>query len=113
MKDSRIGESLWFIWDGNDYDADKSEVIYYTLDHVDVENEVVKKALASSIQRDGITSSLGSAFSMIDRGNIFQGYVGTVDGDINYTACTEDGITYEGVSVESVIPATWVGVSEF
>jgi ABC-type transport system substrate-binding protein len=114
MKDSRIGESLWFIWDSpgsleNDY------IVFYTEDHVDVDNELVRRALASAIQREGISSSLGDGFFMVDRGELWHGYCGTIDQDsLEYLyECDADGNTDDGESLSNVVPITWVRIFDF
>jgi hypothetical protein len=114
MKDSRIGESLWFIWDGDGYlPLYPGTTVYYTEDQVDIDNELVRKALASSLQRDGLVDSLGMAFYSLDRSTTVHGYVGTLDLEHHRSACNADGITYAGELLENVIPATWVEVHEF
>lgn len=114
MKDSRIGESLWFIWDtpNNPYG---DYPIFYTQDHVDIENEVVRRALASAIQREGIVSSLGEGFFMIDHGNSWQGYSGcTSEEDIEeLQVCDVSGETDNYEILSGVTPTTWVRIFDF
>lgn len=113
MKDSRIGEALWFEWDGLDYEFSlkAAEMAFYTHDHVDLETEVVKRALASTLQRDGLVSSLGQAFSVLDQTSaLVHGYLGFVDEDIIPVVCDKDGFTSTGEEVLQSIPATWVEV---
>lgn len=113
MKDSRKGESLWSEWDGMDFEPklEVGEVTYFTYDHVDLDIEVVKRALASTLQRDGLVSSLGQAFNVLDTSSaLSHGYSGFVDDDIVAIACDADGFTYSGSSVAEVIPTTWVEV---
>jgi len=113
MKDTRIGESLWSIWDGEDLPTSLSEpeVIYYTHDHVDIDNEVVKRALASSIQRDGISSSLGQSFRMIEQAVVTLGASTTFPGEYTPTFCYEDGETPAGeVAEDQIFPTTYVEV---
>jgi hypothetical protein len=111
MKDSRIGESLWFTWDGDGYRPEKPDsVIYYTEDHVDIQHDLVKKALASSLQRDGIAFSLGQGFNLIDSGTYLTGYAGHLDQENHPTVCDEYGETDTGSFVDSIIPITWVEV---
>jgi ABC-type transport system substrate-binding protein len=114
MKDSRIGESLWYIWDSinspyGDYP------IFYTEGHVDVDNEVVRRALASAIQREGIVSSLGEGFFMIDHGDAWQGYSGSTDvGNVEELhVCDTDGITEDGEPLPEFVPTTWVRIFDF
>lgn len=113
MKDSRIGESLWFLWEGDGYTPGLLEsVVYYTYDHVDLEHEIVRKALASSIQRDGISYSLFHGFQMIDRSIVSEGWVGTAaDSEYEYI-CSEDGESYDGDQLYNVKAVTFVEVPE-
>lgn len=114
MKDSRIGESLWSIWEGEDLPISLStlEVVYFTHEHVDVDNEVVKRALASSIQRDGISSSLAQSFRMIEQSVVTLGASATFPGEHTPTYCYQDGETPSGeyIDREDVILTTYVEV---
>lgn len=112
MKDSRKGEALWSEWEGYNFPFSfgDSSLIFYTEDHVDIEHEVVKRALASTLQRDGIVSSLNQGFNLIDSGKITQGYAGSVDSDIYLTICDEDGITDSGDLVDDIIYITFAEV---
>lgn len=112
MKDSRKGESLWFEWDGDYFDMSSDDsLVFYTHDHIDVEHELVKRALASTIQRDGIVHSLSQGFSLIDAASISHGYAGHVDGSHSLAVCDEDGLTYYGDTVDEIIPITYVEVA--
>lgn len=112
MKDSRAGESLWSEWSGEGYlTEDSSALIFFTEGHVDVEHEVVRKALASAIQRDGSTDSLYEAFNLIDSGNFEHGYAGVHAEDKDFTKCDATGMTYYEDQLENVVPITWVEVS--
>lgn len=114
MKDSRIGESLWSIWEGEDLPISLSEVevVYYTHDHVDIDNEVVKRALASSIQRDGISTSLAQSFRMIEQSVVTLGASATHPGEHTPTYCYEDGETPSGETfdISDIVPTTYVEV---
>jgi hypothetical protein len=111
VKDSRKGESLWFEWDGEGFDLSSDEsLVFYTHEHVDVEHEVVKRALASTIQRDGIVHSLSQGFSLIDSGSITQGFAGHIGGSHDLAVCDETGLTYYGDTVDETMPITYVEV---
>lgn len=114
MKDSRIGQSLWSIWEGLGYPAELPDsIIYYTEDHVDLEHEVVKKALASSIQRDGLVYSLAQGFQAIDSGMISQSWVGLLEEDELYQeVCDEEGFSDSGIQLKHVTPVTFVEVPD-
>lgn len=109
MKDSRIGESLWFLWDLEE--SRDGSLIFYTEGHVDVENEVVRKALASVIQREGISYSLNESFQMIDRAKVILGYSGVspLFDQVGWR-CDENGDTEDGYRLDFVVPSTWVEV---
>ena len=67
MKDSRVGELLWKEWTGDGFDCTFDvSAVFFTDDHVDLENDVVRRALASALQRDGISISLGNGFQSIE-----------------------------------------------
>lgn len=110
MKDIRVGESLWIQWDGEGYIQQTlySDLIYYTIGHVDFENELVRRALASTLQRDGIADSLGDGFNMISDAHVEAGWAGIIEDEINYTFCDETGETEYGQIVNEVIEFTWV-----
>jgi ABC-type transport system substrate-binding protein len=111
VKDSRKGEALWKEWTGQGFDQTLStSVVFFTDDHVDMENEVVRRALASALQRDGISISLGHGYKAVESAVISNGYAGEVDGDIDLFVCDEQGETPQGDIVDDVVPVTWVEV---
>lgn len=111
MKDSRIGESLWFIWDQH---TDSDSLMFYTEGHADLEHEVVRKALASTLQREGIALSLGQGFQMLDSAEVILGYSGmSPTGEDEAHPCDQFGETEDGYILDFVIPATWVKVYDF
>ena len=113
MKDSRIGECLWSIWEGMGYeDQLPYSVVYYTEDHVDLEQEVVRKALASSIQRDGLVYSLAQGYGAIDAGIVSQKWVGLADGELYEEICNKDGSAFSNSTLNNVVPVTFVEVPE-
>ena len=53
MKDKRTGECLWFEWSGDGFAVSRpSSIIFFTYDHVDLEIDLIRRALASALQRD-------------------------------------------------------------
>jgi hypothetical protein len=110
MDYGRKGENLWSEWSGAEFQASSSSVIIYTTEaHVDINNEVVLRALASAVQRDGIADSLADAFKAIKPFSSLLGYSGEVAG-LELTVCDEHGETYYGDFVDDIIPTTWVEV---
>ena len=111
MKDSRVGELLWKEWTGDGFDPQLDEsIVFFTDEHVDLENELIRRALASALQRDGISISLGNGFQSLENAKISIGYAGEVDEDIDLSVCDENGETPYGDVVDSVTPVTWVEV---
>lgn len=108
-KDSRAGESLWQQWHGENYYSSKnSEIVYFTETHVDLDNEIVRRALASTLQRDGIADSLSDGFKMIESSTIESGWAGIIEGEKEYTVCSTEGETDYGDMVDEVVEITWV-----
>lgn len=111
MRDSRVGESLWYPWDGYGYEeSEGSPVVYVTLGHVDTDNDLVRRALASALQRDGVCDSLSNGYDLVASGSSDWGWVGYLEGDTEMTACDDNGETQYGDVVDTVQQATWYGV---
>lgn len=109
MKNDRIGEHLWSEWDGELYESQKdSSFIYYTEEHVDVDNDIVKRALASALQRDGVVDSLGQGFREIESGEIIYGWAGYLDDERTMIVCDEFGETYYGDILDNIIEITFI-----
>jgi hypothetical protein len=110
LKDTRVGESLWQQWHGYGYypTSDESEIVYFTEEHVDMDNEIVRRALASNLQRDGIADSLSNGFSMIENATIQTGWAGFLEEETEFTYCDEQGETEYGDIVEKTISITWI-----
>lgn len=108
MRNDRIGEHLWDEWDGDLYETASSDpkAIYYTLGHVDLENPIVRRALASAIQRDGVALSLSHAFQMIENSTIQQVWIAY--DEICYVVCDEQGETYYGDIFDDIEPSTFI-----
>lgn len=109
MIDKRLGEHLWSEWSGEGLDS--LGLYYFTPEHVDLEEELVRRALASMLQRDGVVDSLFEGFKSIAETEIIIGWIGHLDGEKEYYACTEDGETFYGESVTEVYPCTWVEIN--
>lgn len=111
MKDQRPGEFLWEEWQGLGYESRvESSVTYYTFEHIDLDNDLVRRALASALQRDGVAISLGDGFAMIEKSAPYYGWAGFVDDDQEYSVCDEHGETEYGDFVDSILPTTWIEI---
>lgn len=112
MDISRKGESLWSEWTGVGAPTKTYAcVLYYTVGHIDLEHEVVRRALASAIQRDGVADGLGHAYKAINDWSMLQGWAGEVDSSYELFVCDQSGETSYGEVVDEVFPITWVEVS--
>lgn len=111
MRDLRTGECLWSEWTGDGFMSESSSPVFYTQGHVDIENEIVSRALASALQRDGSAITLGDGFRLVERAKVTHGHAGVVDGDIDFAVCDELGETREGDEVDEVLEVTWVAFS--
>ena len=110
-KDSRIGESLWFIWDGDSKEPfHEDSIVFYTEEHVDIEEDVVRKALASSIQREGISDSLSGGFMLIASGASGHSYAGYSLDYETQAICNSNGYSESGLFFSQVGPITWVEI---
>lgn len=109
VKNDRIGEQLWSEWDGELYESKNSDsLVYYTEEHVDLENDVVKRGLASSLQRDGVVDSLGQGFKEIESCEVVYGWAGYLEDEMTMLVCDEFGETYYGDILDNIIEITFV-----
>lgn len=112
MKDKRPGQELWIEWHGKGFYPEITDaVIYYTVEHVDIENEVVKRALASTLQRDGVCDGLNEGFKAIDKGIVSSSWAGVFEEDFELHICDELGETEYGDILEDIDPITLVEIN--
>ena len=111
IKDERHGQHLWSEWGGNGYNEQlTSSTVYYTFDHIDLENDLVRRALASALQRDGVAVSLGDGFNMIDKATPIHGWSGLIEEELDFTVCDDSGETEYGDVVGVALATTWVEI---
>ena len=111
MKDSRVGQSLWQEWYGSGYDPENPDsLVFYTVDHVSLDEDVVLRALASCLQRDGVADSLGDGFKLATNGVVSIGYAGVLDSDNELSVCDLDGFTSYGDFLSDVQEITWIEI---
>lgn len=110
MKNDRAGDWLWEEWDGEGFEAvsDDHTAIYSTSAFVELTNDLVKRALASCLQRDGVAHSLSDGFKMIEAGTVTHGYAGFIDGENFPTVCDNLGVSEYGDFVDKLTSMTWV-----
>jgi len=73
-----------------------------------MDNEIVRRALASVLQRDGVVDSLGDGFKFLENRDIHAGWAGILPEENEYTYCDEDGETQYGDSIEIPQEFTWI-----
>jgi hypothetical protein len=82
--------------------------VFYTIDHVDTNNELVRRALASCLQRDGVSDSLADAFRCLESSNTEYLWAGYIDDSSELEICDEYGLTEYGDLVDEVFAVTLV-----
>lgn len=111
MRDSRRGETLWFEWTGELYVRErKKSVVFFTWDHVDLEHDVIKRALASVLQREGIVNTLGEGYRTVESSKTHWRYAGMTDDSEDLVICNDEGETFLGDHVPTWAPVTIVEV---
>lgn len=101
MKDERIGEALWSAWDGEEYEEQLLDpYVYQTEGHVDLDIDVVRVGLASTLQRDGIVFSLKKGLDLLENSVVSHTWGGIVDGEWYRVIVDYD----TGLSVDSQEP---------
>lgn len=109
MKNDRAGDWLWEEWDGEEIESD-SDLIYYTTDWVDLNNDIVRRALASYLQRDGVAESLSDGFKMAESAKVTYTYAGYLLDEKILSTCDDTGETSFGETVSNVALVTLVEV---
>jgi hypothetical protein len=100
---------MWGEWDGDGYEPTVEGVtVYITSEHPDIHHPLVSRALASALQRDGLTRGLGHGMRVVQDGVTVQGFVGNVLDETTLTLCNHAGVTPLGDILENVVPMTWV-----
>jgi hypothetical protein len=111
MKTDRPGDFLWEEWDGSGYDQKVDcSIVYYTFDHIDLENDLIRRALASALQRDGVAISLGDGFNLIDKCFPNYGWAGIIKDEERYVVCNSEAETEYGDIVDPILPITWIEI---
>lgn len=108
----RKAEGLWLEWGGLGYTPmGYRSSTYYTVGHVDADNDLVVGGLASLMQREGLVDSLSDGRWAISTASIASClYAGIVDGDSELTLCSSEGETFYGDYVSHLEPVTLVEV---
>ena len=102
---------MWSEWTGELYEKiNEDSVVFYTVEHVDIEQEVVRRALASAVQREGVVDSLGEAFRLLDAASSRRMFAGELVEKKEYAICSDKGETFLGDTVSSAVPVTIVEV---
>lgn len=112
MKDSRIGETLWSEWQGEGHRPEGSSLLtFFTETHVDIDHDLIKRALASAIQREGVVDSLGEAYRSVENSKVHHLVAGKLDESDELHICDLSGETFYGDVVDSIIEITLVDLN--
>jgi hypothetical protein len=110
----RIGDYLWHEWDGDLYEqSDAESTVYYTFEHIDLSIDVIRRGLASAIQRDGVANSLGDAFKALELSIVVHSWAGSEEDGMNLCACDASGETFYGDVLENIQEITFVEIKCF
>jgi hypothetical protein len=113
LKDKRLGDWLWEEWDGDGHNTNNdNSIVYVTYDWVDLGEEIVRRALASCMQRDGVSDSLAHSFRMMEVSRVTTGFVGFIDNEKYPVVTDENGYTDYGELASDVSMVTWVECPE-
>lgn len=99
-------EPVWLIWEGDDFPRKihSDSIVFYLTEHIYFESDpAYKKSLATQIQREGLSYSLGEAFQLIDQGWVSKAGLYYEDGDESFPVyCENDDslIEYDVTFVE-------------
>ena len=77
---------------------------------VDTTNEVVRRALASALQRDGLVHSLGDGFRLLENCVVDYMHCGYLEGELQYIVCSSEGETRYGDFVEKPLEITLIEI---
>lgn len=109
-KDSRIGETLWREWSGDSDSPGGSSIFFFTETHIGLDHDVIVRALASALQRDGIVDSLGMGYRLAESATVSHLYAGILDENDELTLCSNEGETFYGDFVNDVLEITMVEI---
>ena len=76
----------------------------------DTTNEVVRRALASALQRDGLVHSLGDGFRLLENCVVDYMHCGYLEGELQYIVCSSEGETRYGDFVEKPLEITLIEI---
>lgn len=112
MQYNRSGENLWLEWSGYDLPTESEEsIIYYTLEWVDVDDETVRRALASALQRSGAVEGLGHAFRSLETAHVTQAYGAHLGGEREWSFYDQEWTPRPDPEVEDFTAITWVEIT--
>lgn len=111
MKDIRHGEHLWMLWEGEGFQRYyDNELVYFTIGHVDIEDNIVRRALASVLQRDGLADALSDGFRLLESAVGRWEHAGILPEEQDYIFCDSLGVTDHGDQVEDALEVSWVKI---
>jgi hypothetical protein len=106
MRRQKVSKSEWLTWEGDDFPHTfhSDSVVFYIPGHFDLDlDQELRKDLAVAIQREGICSSLGESFRMIDESSITLGGYYADDSEFDlpiYCDLEDDSYDWDATYVE-------------
>lgn len=106
MRRRKISKTEWLTWEGDDFPRTlhSDSLVFYVTGHFDLDSDQeLRKDLAVAIQREGICSSLGSAFALLNTASVSLGgyYVEDPDMDLpSYCSLDDDNYDWDATYVE-------------
>lgn len=79
-----ISEPTWIIWEGEDFPRTmhSDSVVFYINEHVYLDDdELAKRSLVKSLLREGISTSTGNGYKLVESANISRAGYRYDDGD--------------------------------
>jgi hypothetical protein len=73
MRRNKSSESEWLTWEGDDFPRTfhSDSVVFYITGHFDLdEDQELRHGLARAVQREGICSSLGEAYGLLNTASV-------------------------------------------
>lgn len=88
-----VSQPVWLMWEGDDFPRklDSDSVVFYLSEHIYLdEDKEAKTSLARQLQREGIVSSLGEGYRLLDMSWVSRGGFYYDDGDERFPIYCED-----------------------
>lgn len=112
MRFSRIGDGVWSEWDGSNYpvQTEGNPYVYYTRGWVDLQNHSTLRALAVTLQREGIVDGIATVYRLLEDSTAEQGWAVHYGGEYELMYCEDDPEEYADDEYDVPVEITWVEI---